>query len=77
MFNSEYAYILSMVDIFIFWKILEIKEFFSTALVDTMIYKFELGPVLTRDMQIPPPFRFDPTFMKDAQCAESNEKSIF
>ena len=29
-------------------------------------------------MQTPPPFlSFDPTVMKDAQCAETNEKSIF
>ena len=25
----------------------------------------------------PPPLSFDPIFMKDAECAESNEKSIF
>ena len=25
----------------------------------------------------PPPFSFDPVFMDDAKCAETNEKSIF
>ena len=25
----------------------------------------------------PPPLSFDPTFMKDAQCAETDEKTIF
>ena len=24
-----------------------------------------------------PPLSFDPTFMKDVQCAETNEKTIF
>ena len=35
--------------------------------------------VPTKDMQSPPspPLNFYPTFMKDAQCAENNEKSIF
>ena len=25
----------------------------------------------------PPPLNFDPVFMDDAQCAETNEKSIY
>ena len=39
------------------------------------VFKFK-GPVPRNDKQIPP-LSFDPTFMKDGQCAESNEKSIF
>ena len=36
-----------------------------------------LGPVPTKDMQtLPPPLSFDPIFMEDTQCAETNEKSI-
>ena len=35
------------------------------------------GHVLIHDMQTPPPLRNDQIFMKDAQCAETNEKSIF
>ena len=38
----------------------------------------EISIFPTKDMQIPPPpLRFDPVQMKDAQCAESNKKSIF
>ena len=35
-----------------------------------------LAPSLLRIYR-PPPINFDPTFMKDAQCAETNEKTIF
>ena len=35
-----------------------------------------IGSVPTKDMQIPP-LSFNPIFMKDAQYAKSNEKSIF
>ena len=31
----------------------------------------------TKDMKTPPLLSFDPVFMDDAQCAETNEKSIF
>ena len=44
-------------------------------------YKLIEGPVPNKDMQTPPPalppLSFDPIFMEDAQCAETNEKSIF
>ena len=44
------------------------------------IYKFKSlnGPAPSKDMQIPSPLslRFDPIFMEDAQCAETNEKPI-
>ena len=37
-----------------------------------------LGLFPTKDMQTPPPtFSFNPVYMKDAQCAESNGKSNF
>ena len=36
----------------------------------------KLGPVPSKDMQTPPLSNCQ-TFMKDAQCAETNEKSIF
>ena len=42
--------------------------------------KFKFGSVSTKDMQtpgVPPPLSYYPTFMKDVQCPESNEKSIF
>jgi len=35
------------------------------------------GSVPTNDKQTPLPLSFDPTLMKDAQCAETNEKLIF
>ena len=35
-----------------------------------------MDPVPSKDMQTPPPLSFALIFMKDAQCAESNEKSI-
>ena len=41
------------------------------------INKSETGPVPSKDTQTPPPFSFNPIFMKDVQCAKSNEKSIF
>ena len=31
----------------------------------------------SKDMQTLPQLSFDPIFMEDAQCAETNEKSIF
>ena len=31
----------------------------------------------TKDMHTPPHLTFAPVLMKDAQCAESNEESIF
>ena len=39
----------------------------------------ENGPVLTNDKQThgSHSLSIDPTFMKDAQCAETNEKTIF
>ena len=36
-----------------------------------------MGYFPTNDMQTPAPLSFDPIFMDDAQCAETNEKSIF
>ena len=36
---------------------------------------YALGPDPTKDMQTP--VSFDPVFMKDAECAETNKKSIF
>ena len=38
------------------------------------VFKFK-GPVPRNDKQIPPPLSFDPTFMKDAQLAEQNQKN--
>ena len=37
-----------------------------------------LGLSSAKDMQSapPPPFSFDPVFINDAQCAQTNEKSI-
>ena len=41
-------------------------------------YALNTGYFPTKDMQTPPlPFSFAPVLMKDAQCAESNEKSYF
>ena len=36
----------------------------------------QMGVFPSNDMQTPPP-SFDPVFIDDAQCAETNEKSIF
>ena len=44
------------------------------------IYITLLGPVPTKNKQTPlpsPPLSFDPIFMKDAEYAESNEKTNF
>ena len=43
-----------------------------------MSYNKSLGSVPTKNMQTPPtPLSFDPVLMDDAQCTETNEKSIF
>ena len=39
--------------------------------------KSDGGLFPTKDMQTPPPLSFAPVFMKDAECAETNEGSIF
>ena len=36
-----------------------------------------MGPVQINDMQTPPTLRSDYIYMKDALCAETNEKIIF
>ena len=40
-----------------------------------MKYNYALSEV--RICRPPPPLSFAPIFMKDTQCAESNEKSIY
>ena len=64
--------------------IAHVREFLSTTAVLAircyiLIKKYQMCPVPTNDMQSAdlPTFSFDPTFMKVAQCAEKNEKTIF
>ena len=54
------------------------KCFFETHFSKSALHTIYVGPVPTKDVQTPPlPLSFDPVFMEDVQCAETNGKSIF
>ena len=57
----------------------QVDLYLHVGMIDTVSYIDYLGFFPTKDMQTPshPRLSFDPVFMDDALCAETNEKSIF
>ena len=60
----------------IFNEQIEVNVHFENIYQPPLPSHLQLGPVPSKDMQTPP-LRNGPIFMKNAQCAETNEKSIF